>query len=84
MTTAYSTMLTPSRFDQLMATPDAVYVKPVKARDVTGVPELDNMPGDTVLFAVHLDNGDCVALVDSREAAFAGALHYDKVPFSVH
>lgn len=80
----YASGLTPSSLDHLMATPDAVYIKPVKARDVTGVDGIETIPGDTVLFAVHLDNGDCVALVDSRAAAFAGALHYDKVPFSVH
>lgn len=82
--THYSSHLTPSRFDHLMATPDAVYIKKVKARDMSGIPGIDQIPGDTTLFAVHLDNGECVALVDSREAAFAGAMQYDKVPYSVH
>ncbi len=80
----YSTSRTRCRLDVGMSTVDADGVKPGKARDMKGIDGIEQIPGDTVLFAVHLDNGDCVALVDSREAAIAGALHYDKVPFSVH
>jgi hypothetical protein len=67
--------------------PSLVYVKPVKAAelagDLGGDVEIDVAP-DSTLYAVHAANGSRMAVLDSREAAFAGAVQYDLVPLSVH
>ncbi|GAK45375.1 conserved protein [Tepidicaulis marinus] len=67
--------------------PSLVYVKPVKAAELAGDlgndVQLDVEP-DSTLYAVHAANGSRMAVLGSREAAFAGAVQYDFVPLSVH
>lgn len=72
---------------QLLADQKAVYVKAVQASDFQGQPgadALNDLSPDARLYAVHLNDGTCVAVVSSREAAFAGARQYDMEPYSVH
>jgi len=72
----------------LMGDEKAVYVKPVSvaelARDPNLSEQLADAPADQVLYAVHMNDGRRVAIVDSRDAAFAGARQYDMDPYSVH
>lgn len=73
---------------QLMADEKAVYVKPVSVAELSEDPELStqltDIPADQTFYAVHLNDGRRVAIVDSRDAAFAGARQYDMEPYSVH
>jgi len=68
--------------------PSLVYVKAVKARDI--MDELGEAAQDAgfkpeqVVYSVHAANGTRMAVVDSRDAAFAGAVQYDFQPVSVH
>ncbi len=72
----------------MMADDKAVYVKPVSVAELAEDPELGDRlahaPADQVLYAVHTNDGRRVAIVDSRDAAFAGARQYDMEPYSVH
>lgn len=76
--------LTPEMFAQA-GTPNIVYVREVIAGDLAGElgSELD-VPADTRLYAVHAANGQRMAVLDNRDAAFAGARQYDLEPVSAH
>ena len=65
--------------------PNIVYVREVRAGEVES--ELGSelgLPADTRLYAVHAANGQRMAVLDNRDAAFAGARQYDLEPVSVH
>jgi hypothetical protein len=76
--------LTPENF-ATAGMPHIVYVREVLAAEVESElgAELD-IPSDTRLFAVHAANGQRMAILDNRDAAFAGARQYDLEPLSVH
>ncbi|MDO9125996.1 MAG: DUF1150 domain-containing protein [Parvibaculum sp.] len=76
--------LTPEMFANV-GVPNVVYVREVLAGELAGElgSELD-VPADTRLFAVHAANGERMAVLDDRDAAFAGARQYDLEPLSVH
>ncbi|ABS61812.1 protein of unknown function DUF1150 [Parvibaculum lavamentivorans DS-1] len=76
--------LTPEMFANV-GVPNVVYVREVLAGELAGEigSELD-VPADTRLFAVHAANGVRMAVLDDRDAAFAGARQYDLEPLSVH
>lgn len=65
--------------------PNIVYVREVRAGEVES--ELGSelgIPADTRLYAVHAANGQRMAVLDNRDAAFAGARQYDLEPVSAH
>lgn len=65
--------------------PKTVYVRevgPDAVRDVVG--DETDIPTDARFFAVHAADGTRMAIVDDRDAAFAGARQYDLDPVSVH
>lgn len=76
--------LTPETFANI-GMPNIVYVREVLAGELAGElgSEID-VPADTRLYAVHAANGQRMAVVDNRAAAFAGARQYDLEPVSVH
>ena len=76
--------LTPEMFEKA-GMPNIVYVREVLAGELAGElgSELD-LPADTQLYAVHAANGQRMAVLDNRDAAFAGARQYDLEPVSVH
>ena len=67
-----------------------VYVRTVRAEEVqddlvddeTGA--LIDIPGDTMLYSVHLGDGQRIALVGDRALAFAAARQHEMNPVSVH
>jgi len=76
--------LSPETFAEI-GMPNIVYVREVLAGDLES--ELGsevNVPADTKLFAVHAANGQRMAVLDDRNAAFAGARQYELEPVSVH
>ncbi|MEM9809853.1 MAG: DUF1150 family protein [Pseudomonadota bacterium] len=65
------------------------YVREVFARDVRDdiERELDAkyaFDDDSVLYALHADDGSRIALMSDREIAFAAARQHEMTPFSVH
>ncbi|MBC7104016.1 MAG: DUF1150 domain-containing protein [Parvibaculum sp.] len=76
--------LTPEMFAQA-GMPNIVYVREIFAGELAGElgSELD-VPADTRLYSVHAANGQRMAVLDDRDAAFAGARQYDLEPQSVH
>ena len=65
--------------------PKTVYVRevgPDAVREVIG--DQTDIPTDARFFAVHAADGTRMAIVDDRDAAFAGARQYDLDPVSVH
>jgi hypothetical protein len=76
--------LTPEMFAQA-GMPNIVYVREISAGELAGElgSELD-VPADTRLYSVHAANGQRMAVLDDRDAAFAGARQYDLEPQSVH
>ncbi|MGD1935705.1 MAG: DUF1150 family protein [Candidatus Phaeomarinobacter sp.] len=65
--------------------PKTVYVRevgPDAVREVIG--DETDIPTDARFFAVHAADGTRMAIVDDRDAAFAGARQYDLDPVSVH
>lgn len=76
--------LTPELFANI-GVPNIVYVREVLAGELAGElgSEID-VPADTKLYAVHAANGERMAILDDRAAAFAGARQYDLEPLSVH
>jgi hypothetical protein len=76
--------LTPEMFANV-GVPNIVYVREVLAGDIESeIGEEMNLPADMRLFAVHAANGVRMAVLDNRDAAFAGARQYDLEPVSVH
>ncbi len=76
--------LSPETFAQI-GMPNIVYVREVLAGDLQSELGAEiNVPADTKLFAVHAANGQRMAVLDDRAAAFAGARQYELEPVSVH
>ncbi|MES1990333.1 MAG: DUF1150 domain-containing protein [Pseudomonadota bacterium] len=69
--------------------PGVVYIRSVKAGELAAelgtefTLQIDVAP-ETVLYAVHAANGQRMAILDDRAAAFAGAREYELEPLSVH
>lgn len=76
--------LSPETFAEI-GMPNIVYVREVLAGELESElgAEVD-VPADTKLFAVHAANGQRMAVLDDRAAAFAGARQYELEPVSVH
>jgi len=55
-----------------------------EAREIVPVEALDSLMSTEDLFSVHAENGDRLAIVEGRDAAFAAARAYDFKPRSVH
>lgn len=76
--------LTPETFAEI-GMPNIVYVREVLAGELESELGAEvNVPADTKLFAVHAANGQRMAVLDDRAAAFAGARQYELEPVSVH
>lgn len=65
------------------------YVRQVLAKDVRDdiERELDSsyaFEDDSVLYALHADDGSRIALMSDREIAFAAARQHEMTPYSVH
>lgn len=65
------------------------YVREVFAKDVREdiERELDtdyDFDDDSVLYALHADDGSRIALMSDREIAFAAARQHEMMPHSVH
>jgi hypothetical protein len=76
--------LSPETFAEI-GMPNIVYVREVLAAELED--ELGaqvNIPAGTKLFAVHAANGQRMAVLDDRRAAFDGARQYELEPVSVH
>lgn len=67
-----------------------VYVRPVAACDVMSdlsdeFGELEvKIDADAILYSVHDEDGERLALVGDRDLAFAAARQYEMTPVSVH
>ncbi|HEU0221970.1 MAG TPA: DUF1150 family protein [Paracoccaceae bacterium] len=59
-----------------------VYVKGVRAEDLP--PQVQVPKGVKILYAIHGENGEPMALVGDRRTAFAVARQNNLVPVSVH
>lgn len=72
-----------------LGAPDLVYVREIRACDViadvaaAGTRGLSIDP-EATLYAVHGANGERLAVMMDREAAFAAALAHELEPVSVH
>jgi hypothetical protein len=65
------------------------YVREVMAKDVREdiERELDSeyvFEDESILYALHADDGSRIALMSDREIAFAAARQHEMTPFSVH
>jgi hypothetical protein len=72
-----------------LGSPDLVYVKPVKAREILAATQLAQVQGveldpDQTLYAVHRADGERLAVMTDRETAVAAALAHELAPVSVH
>jgi hypothetical protein len=81
-------VLTKEAFASLGA-PELVYVREVKAREVLGATEVEEVQGfsidpDQMLYAVHSADGSRLAVMVDRQTAFAAALAHELAPVSVH
>ena len=81
-------MMTKEDFRGLGA-PDLVYVREIRASDVLeDVPMTSGMgltiDPEAVLYAVHGADGERLAVMLDREAAFAAAVAHELEPVSVH
>ncbi len=81
-----TTIMTREDFRGLGA-PDLVYVREIRASDVMAdVTEAGGMTIDpeATLYAVHGADGERLAVMMDREAAFAAAVAHELEPVSVH
>ncbi len=66
------------------------YIRPVFARDVRDEIEREARDAcelfddDSVLYALHADDGSRIALMSDREIAFAAARQHEMTPVDVH
>ncbi|MEM6650670.1 MAG: DUF1150 family protein [Pseudomonadota bacterium] len=66
------------------------YVRPVFARDVREEIESEArevseaFEDDSILYALHADDGSRIALMSDRDIAFAAARQHEMTPVSVH
>jgi hypothetical protein len=82
------TMMTKEDFKGLGA-PDLVYVREIRASDVLAETPLTAMKGleidpQATLYAVHGADGERLAVMMDRDAAFAAAVAHELEPVSVH
>lgn len=64
-----------------------VYIRKMaieEAREIVPADTFDILAAPENLFSVHSSNGERLAIVEGREAAFAAARAYDLRPRSVH
>ena len=63
-----------------------VYVREVPAAELSDILENAGMDvaDDQMLYAVHMETGERMAVFNDREAAFAAARHHGAEPVSVH
>ena len=82
--------MTPEALESLGA-PETVYVREITVEDLRAdlieefgeETQITIEPG-TKLYALHAANGERMAVMDSRDAAFGAALQYELTPVSVH
>jgi hypothetical protein len=71
-----------------LGSPRTVYIKemlPSEVASIQGLPEaLANTDAVIKLYAVHTLDGERVAILDDRDAAFAAARQQEMEPVSVH
>jgi hypothetical protein len=72
-----------------LGAPDLVYVREVRAGEVLGAVPVEHVKGleidpDQMLYAVHAADGERLAVLIDREAAFAAAVAHELAPVSVH
>ncbi|HEV7354104.1 MAG TPA: DUF1150 family protein [Brevundimonas sp.] len=72
-----------------LGAPDLVYVREVRAREVLGAETVTHVRGldidpDQMLYAVHAADGERLAVLIDRDAAFAAAMAHELAPVSVH
>lgn len=73
-----------------MANKKLCYVRPVLARDVRDELERevgdanDSLTDESVLYALHADDGSRIAVMSGRDIAFAAARQHEMTPVSVH
>lgn len=63
------------------------YVRTVTAREVMAehpLPELSDVDGDTIWYAVHAEDGERLAVTDDRNLAFVMARRHDFNAVSAH
>ena len=76
----------PTTKEQIELSPPLVYIREVAAEELTdtlrkaGV-QLDN---SAILYAVHLETGERMAVFSERDAAFEAARYHGATPVSVH
>lgn len=83
-----TTIMTKEDFRGLGA-PDLVYVREIRASDVMADVAVTETKGlmidpEAVLYAVHGADGERLAVMMDREAAFAAAVAHELEPVSVH
>jgi hypothetical protein len=83
-----TTIMTKEDFRGLGA-PDLVYVREIRAADVMAdvagtVDKGLSVDPEAILYAVHGANGERLAVMLDRDAAFAAALAHELEPVSVH
>lgn len=83
-----TTIMTKEDFRGLGA-PDLVYVREIRASDILADVALTETKGlsvdpEAVLYAVHGADGERLAVMTDREAAFAAAVAHELEPVSVH
>ncbi len=81
-------LLTKEAFAALGA-PELVYVRQVKAREILGATQVQQVQGfsldpDQTLYALHSADGSRLAVLTDRQTAFAAALAHELAPVSVH
>ena len=87
-----NTAMTPSMTKRALAelgAPDMVYVREVAAAEILGDAPKSALKGldidpDQILYAVHSADGERLAVLIDREAAFAAAVAHELEPVSVH
>lgn len=72
-----------------LGAPDLVYVREIRAADVLDDVPMTDVPGlsidpAAILYAVHGADGERLAVMMDREAAFAAAVAHELEPVSVH
>lgn len=72
-----------------LGAPSLVYVRPIKAKDILGATQLEQVQGvpidpDQTLYAVHGADGVRLAVLGDRDSAIAAAVANELAPVSVH
>ena len=72
-----------------LGAPNLVYVRPVKARDITGATQIETVQGFSIdpeqtLYALHRADGERLAVLGDRQSAIAAAIAHELAPVAVH